>query len=425
MNTDDAPNKSKHRLRRVLTPIIVALAILVFTATVPAAWTRRTALNTDRFVELVGPLADDPAIQQSLADKVTQRIMSLIDVEAFVTDLFPERGAVLVAPLTNAIQGYVHGLVLRVFESDEFTRLWTETNRFVHTEMLAVLDGGSETVSTVGGKVALNLMPLVQAVLDQMAALVPDLIGRNITIPDIDVSMAPSEAVSLLESAFGIDLPDNFGTVVVYDADELAALQKAVRTFDRLVIVLVLLVLVLVALALWLSPRRRRTLLQLMTGFAVGLVVVRRIAIAASDQALESARPENQAAAHAFTDRVLGNLLVYTGWLLAVVLVVLVIAWLTGSYPAPLAIRRWVSDLARSIGGAVTAERPRSPAVAWTQAHREPLMFAVAAVALLVLLIADVSLLGLLVILAVAGIIELVIARVGGAGAERASSVEA
>ena len=114
------------------------------------------------------------------------------------------------------------------------------------------------------------------------------------------------------------------------------------RTFDKLVIALVLLVLVLVALALWLSPRRRRTLLQLMTGFAVGLVVVRRIAIAASDQALESARPENQAAAHAFTDRVLGNLLVYTGWLLAVVLLVLVIAWLTGSYPAPVAIRRWV-----------------------------------------------------------------------------------
>ena len=258
-----------------------------------------------------------------------------------------------------------------------------------------------------------------------MAALVPDLIGRNITIPEIDVSMAPGEAVARLESAFGIDLPDNFGTVVVYDADELAALQKAVRTFDKLVIVLVLLVLVLVALALWLSPRRRRTLLQLMTGFAVGLVVVRRIAIAASDQALDSARPENQAAAHAFTDRVLGNLLVYTGWLLAVVLVVLVIAWLTGSYPAPVAIRRWVTDLARSIGGAVTAERPRSPAVAWIQAHREPLMFAVAAVALLVLLIADVSLLGLLVILAVAGIIELVIARVGVGGADRASPVEA
>ena len=136
-------------------------------------------------------------------------------------------------------------------------------------------------------------------------------------------------------------------------------------------------------------------------------------------------RPENQAAAHAFTDRVLGNLLVYTGWLLAVVLLVLVIAWLTGSYPAPVALRRWVSDLARSIGGAVTAERPRSPAVAWIQAHREPLMFAVAAVALLVLLIADVSLLGLLVILAVAGIIELVIARVGVGGVDGASPVEA
>ena len=107
------------------------------------------------------------------------------------------------------------------------------------------------------------------------------------------------------------------------------------------------------------------------------------------------------------------------------VLVVLAIAWLTGSYPAPVALRRWVTDLARSIGGAVTAERPRSPAVAWIQAHREPLMFAVAAVALLVLLIADVSLLGLLVILAVAGIIELVIARVGVGGGDGVSPVEA
>ena len=425
MKQDEDPIQPKRRLRRVLTPIIVALAILVFTATVPAAWARRTALNTDRFVELVGPLADDPAIQQALADKVTERVMSLLDIEAVVTDLFAERGAVLVGPLSNAIEGYVHSLVLRVFESDAFTTLWTETNRLVHTQMLLVLDGGTDTVSTVGGKVALNLMPMVQLVLEQMAALVPDLIGRNITIPEIDVSLEPGEAVTRIESAFGVDLPDGFGTVVVYDADELEALQKAVRTFDKLVIALVLLVLVLVALALWLSPRRRRTLLQLMTGFAVGLVVVRRVAIAASDQALASARPENQAAAHAFTDRVLGNLLVYTGWLLAVVLVVLVIAWLTGSYPAPVAIRRWASDLARSIGGAVTAERPRSPAVAWIQAHREPLMFAVAAVALLVLLIADVSLLGLLVILAVAGIIELVIARVGVGGADSASPVEA
>jgi len=425
MEQDVAPNKPKRRLRRILAPIIVALAIVVFTATVPAAWSRRTALNTDRFVELVGPLADDQAIQEALAEKVTQRIMSLIDVEAIVTDVFPERGALLVGPLTDAIQGYVHTFTLRVFESDQFARLWTETIRFVHTEMLAVLDGGSDTVSTIGGKVVLNLVPMIELVLEQIKALVPDLIGRNITIPEVDVSLEPGEAVTRLESAFGIDLPDSFGTVVVYDSDELAALQQAVRTFDKLVIVLVLLVLVLVALALWLSPRRRRTLLQLMTGFAVGLVVVRRIAIAASDQALESARPENQAAAHAVTDRVLGNLLVYTGWLLAVVLVVLVIAWLTGSYPAPVALRRWVTDLARSIGGAVTAERPRSPAVAWIQAHREPLMFAVAAIALLVLLIADVSLFGLLVILAVAGIIELVIYRVGTGEGDGARVVEA
>ena len=48
-----------------------------------------------------------------------------------------------------------------------------------------------------------------------------------------------------------------------------------------------------------------------------------------------------------------------------------------------------------------------------------------AAIALLVLLIADVSLLGLLVILVVAGIIELVIARIDVDGVDDANPVEA
>ena len=292
MNTDDAPTKPKRRLRRVLTPIIVALAILVFTATVPAAWARRTALNTDRFVELVGPSADDPAIQQSLADKVTERVMSLLDIEAVVNDVFPERGAVLEAPLTNAIEGYVHGLVLRVFESDAFTRLWTETNRFVHTEMLAVLDGGTDTVSTVGGKVALNLMPMVQLVLEQMAALVPDLIGRNITIPEIDVPHPPSEAVLRFWSPRSGSIFPMISAPSSCTSPASSRRAEGGADLRRLVIVLVLLVLVLVALALWSLPRRRRALLQLMRGSPWAdcrSATRRRIG-----SSLESARPETR-----------------------------------------------------------------------------------------------------------------------------------
>ena len=134
------------------------------------------------------------------------------------------------------------------------------------------------------------------------------------------------------------------------------------RLFDRVVIAAVILVPLLVALALWLSRRKRRTLVQLMAGFAIVLVIERRLAIAATQEVLDRMRPEGRAAGEAFTDRLLGSLFSYTGWLLAIVLVVLVVALITGPYPWAVATRRWAADLGRGSG---ERSRPNVPARLW------------------------------------------------------------
>ena len=38
----------RRRFRRLITPVLVVLTVLVFTVTIPAAWGNRTILNTDR-----------------------------------------------------------------------------------------------------------------------------------------------------------------------------------------------------------------------------------------------------------------------------------------------------------------------------------------------------------------------------------------
>jgi hypothetical protein len=423
----DGSGGSRHRVRRVLAPIVTALAILVFAVTVPGAWSRRTVLNTDRYVEIVGPLAQDPAVQAVLADRTTTRVMDLLDVPSLIDQVFPERATFLAGPIAEAIEGFVHDQVLRVFESDAFARIWTEANRFVHSRVLLVLDGeGGETISTVEGKVLLNLLPLVNLALVQIEGAASGLLGRDVNLPPIQANTVPQEAISRLETAFGRDLPDDFGQIPVYDSEELAALQDTVRLFERVVIFAVILVLLLVALALWLSPRTRRTLIQLMAGFAIVLVIERRLAIAATQEVLDRMRPEGRAAGEAFTDRLLGSLFSYTGWLLAIALVVLVVALITGPYPWAVATRRWAVDLGRGIGGTVTAERAGSPAVAWIGAHRDALMLGVAVLAGLILLFADVSLLGLLVLALVTAAVELVLFRIGtGAGGGPAEAVGA
>jgi hypothetical protein len=221
-----------------------------------------------------------------------------------------------------------------------------------------------------------------------------------------------SAAVGTLESALGIDLPDDFGTIVVYDADELAAVQQGVRLFERAVYLLAVLFVIGFAAALWVSPRRRRTLVQMTTALAVVLVLERRFSIAASNSLVDGAKPENQAAARAVVDQVLGSLLRYTGWFLAIALVTLVVALLTGPYPWAVKLRGWVVDLGRAATGMLKPGE-RAPATDWIARHRDPVMFGVAMLGLLAMLAFDLSIGGFLILALVIGGLEFLAFRIG------------
>src|SRR5207344_591493 len=114
VETLEAKPQKRQRTRRILTPILVALSILVFTVTVPAAWGARTVLNTDRYVATVAPLADDPAVQASIATKLTDQVFSALDVQGTISDALAalgERATVLAGPLTTAVKGFVQDQV--------------------------------------------------------------------------------------------------------------------------------------------------------------------------------------------------------------------------------------------------------------------------------------------------------------------------
>jgi hypothetical protein len=252
----------------------------------------------------------------------------------------------------------------------------------------------------------------VNDALRQVSQTVSELIGRPLDLPEVTPDTVPSEAIAAIEAATGLDLPDNFGSVVVYDADELATIQQAFRLFNGIVLLLILLVIATTVAALWLSPRKRRTLLQLTVGFAIVLVVERRLAIAGADSLVGNVAAANQAAARAVVDALLGTLLRYTGWLLAVALVTLAIALLTGPYRWATAVRTGVVDLGRSVSGA-TARASEGGVGVWVAGHRDVLMLSGAAVGVLLLLLFDLSLLAVLVLSALLVLFELFVYRAG------------
>ena len=401
----------RRRIASVVAAIFLILAIVLFAVAVPATWARRTLLDTDRYVDTVAPLAQDPAVQEYLARTTAEQLFVALRVEDRLAETLQQRDprlAFLAAPIANGVESFVQERLQQVFASQTFATSWEEANRFAHAQLIAALQGGSETVQVQGGQVVLNLLPLVNQGLATMSSVVTDIVGHPVTLPTITGDEVPSQAITKLETALGVDLPDNLGTIVVYDADELEAVQRGVELASRAVVAIALLFLLFAALAVWISRRRRRTLVQLTVAVLVILVAERRFAIAEGNTIVGKVKPENQAAARAVVDQVLAALLRYTGWLLLFSLLVLLIALVTGPYPWAVRIRGWTADLA---GAAVGTVRERKVSVTWVAAHRDVLMLAGAAVGLLLLFLANLSLVGFLVLVIVFAIYEIVVYR--------------
>jgi hypothetical protein len=402
----------RHRLRRILTPILAALTVITFTVAVPSAWARRTIVNDNAYAKAITPLASDPAVQAYLARVITNQVFATLNVQQVIANALPDQATILAGPLTSAAQEFVHKQVLRVVQSDAFQRLWVDANKLAHAEVLAVLNGEvGDFVSTARGQVVLNLLPMVNLALQQLHTIASGLLPSGVSIPTVTVNEVPQEAIQRIEQAFGVTLPDTFGTVVVYDSDNLAAVQQTFHRVERLVALLVILWILFFVATMWVAVRKRRALLQITIGSALGLVLVRRGSLIAINHVLDGVKPENRAAAQAVADSLTHGLRVLTGWLLVIALIVAVVALVTGPYPWAARLRGWVTGLGKALAGAPGAMRSE-PVAAWTRAHSDLLMAGGAAVGVLLLLLLNVSFWGFLIIAVLVGLFELAVFRV-------------
>ncbi|HZA87299.1 MAG TPA: hypothetical protein VE466_10490 [Acidimicrobiales bacterium] len=399
--------------RRMTVVALVVLACVVLTAAVVGLWARRNFLDTDRFVDRTGPLIEEPSVQQALTNRLTEQLMTVVDPQALFTEVLPERGRLLAVPLASAVEGFVRDRVESFVGTDQFERLWVGAVRVAHEAAVRVLHGESEAVVTEDGQVTLNLVPVANAVLQRISAASPEILGRDVDLPDVTVDDIPDVAIARLEDALGVDLGDDFGQVTVYDDGKLEAVQDSVNLFDRLVVWLLPLGVVLAGVALWLSTRRRRTLLQLSAGLALGMVLIRRVGFRLQDE-VASLPPtaEGRRAGAEAVEQFLQPLTTFAAWTLAVVGVVAAVAVLTGDYPWVVSLRRLVGELRERLV-ATTGERARDEAtVAWIGDHRDVLLIGGVVVGLVLLWIADLSWAGLLLVLGLVAAFEVVVYRI-------------
>ncbi len=201
--------------RSVLAVVLILAGALLAPVAVIASWASGLVEDTDRWVATVGPLADDPGVQQAVTNRLTTAIVDAVAVDELAADAtsalaglgLPPRVATLVEslqePLVNAATDFVRRGVERIVTSDAFSTAWVEANRTAHEQLVASLQGDPDAIASIGADGTLSVQ--LTTVVDAVTQL---LVDRGFTIlerlPTIDASfpLMQSDDLVRLQSAY-------------------------------------------------------------------------------------------------------------------------------------------------------------------------------------------------------------------------------
>jgi hypothetical protein len=376
----------------------------------------------------VEPALDDPAFYSALSDVVAEQTLEALDLETRVTNRLDQLDeylskalvdaidvdsevkqllsrfdrpsvAALAPPITSALEDGVTNVVDRLITSDEFKARFPDLVRQVHAASVALIRNDSAQLPNVyvaDGEVRLNLIPII---VDALRHVVDDLRGflPDIELPDV-VSSAVAEGRDQLADALQARLPADIGQLTIMSETSLSEVQQTVQRIDRLVWAIVALSGVMIVATIAVSPARRRTIVQLGIGIAVGLflgaIAIRRLRATILE---EISSPDGERAAAALLTETITSLR-------TVALLVGVVALLT-AFAAYLAGKpAWVGRFAGRAARLAARTQGASELDRWVARHYDLLRAAVLVVAVAIVFVTGIELVPVLIIAALLGL---------------------
>ncbi len=194
--------------RSIASLLIFILAAALTPIALVGHWGHRTVIDSERYLETVGPLIEDAEVQASLATAVTDAVVAKVDTESQVQglldNLFPNLPITsqLASPIASGINSLIGELVTKFIASDQFATVWIELNKAAQKGLVVALEGGTS------GPVQIKGEDVVLDVSSALAAIQQHLVDRgitaaaNITIPDSDRQIVLMSSPALAQVRF-------------------------------------------------------------------------------------------------------------------------------------------------------------------------------------------------------------------------------
>lgn len=331
--------------------LLVVLGALLVPLSILTVWARNQVLDTDRFVENVAPLADDPAIRTAVSATIAKQINEAAGFQDYAESLLDGRARVLAGPIARGAETLVTDLSDRAVRSEAFPKVWRTANRVGHKNLVAILSGktvaGVDSTEVADGQVVLALGPLTRQVVNALDR-------------ETGLNLADRVPAERLNARF-----------VLVQSDDLASVQKIIRWLDRLSWIVPALAVLCLAGSVLLAADRRRGIRRAATAVVIAAIVTRLGLGAAREFYLDSLPngPTGGLAAQAVFDIVTRFVVGALRAVFVAGVATLIATWLAGPSTAAVRVRSFVTSGFRTSSAVDGGASVPGPVALWFVDH--------------------------------------------------------
>src|SRR5215217_783144 len=142
--------------RRALPLTLITIGSVLALLAIFALWANRQLLDTDNWAETSSELLENDEIRGQVAGFLTDELYANVDIEERLRQVLPPQAAALAGPAAGGLKQLAERGGKALLGRPVPQRLWEEANRRAHRQLVALLEGGGDALSTSNGEVTLD-----------------------------------------------------------------------------------------------------------------------------------------------------------------------------------------------------------------------------------------------------------------------------
>lgn len=136
-------HQNTHHVRTFFAGLLGTIAVSLILLSITVVWLNRTLTDNATYVATVTPLATKPAIQNFIAEKLTEQILNSSQTQDLALTLLPPSAfsqGVPIDQLQAQLNPVIRAYVLQVVRAPKFVTLWVDTNKSLQSSLVRQLN---------------------------------------------------------------------------------------------------------------------------------------------------------------------------------------------------------------------------------------------------------------------------------------------